>query len=173
MRTLITTCTLLAALGGLADAARADSGGHAHGTPHEGAAHAGDSHENEAHAAALGRPADPADATRTVAVTMDDRMRFTPDRIEVGRGETVRFLVTNVGALKHEMVLGSAAELREHAALMRRFPEMEHADPNAVSVAPGASAELAWTFAEPGAFDFACLAPGHLEAGMTGQLIVK
>ncbi len=124
------------------------------------------------HAAALGQPGDPAKVSRTVEVTMSDAMRFTPDRIEVKRGETIRFRVKNDGQIQHEWVLGTLDELKRHAALMRKFPEMEHADPNAVSLAPGQAGELIWTFTRAGMFDFACLLPGHFEAGMAGRIIV-
>ncbi|AMO96335.1 copper binding s, plastocyanin/azurin family protein [Collimonas fungivorans] len=104
---------------------------------------------------------------------MNDTMRFTPATILVKRGETVRFLVKNSGKVKHEMVLGSIKELQEHAALMQKFPEMEHSDPNQVSLAPGKSGELIWQFSKAGRFDFACLQPGHFEAGMRGDIVVK
>ncbi len=125
------------------------------------------------HAAALGRPAPLAAATRTVEVDMADNMRFTPERIEIRQGETVRFVVRNRGQIKHEMVLGTVAELKKHAALMAKFPEMEHDDPNAASADPGKTGEFAWTFSKPGTFDFACLAAGHYEAGMKGRIVVK
>jgi len=104
---------------------------------------------------------------------MNDTMRFSPERITIKRGETVRFVVRNQGNAKHEMVLGTLAELKEHAALMRKFPNMEHEDPNAISVEPGKTGEFAWTFSKAGSFDFACLVPGHFEAGMKGRIIVK
>lgn len=104
---------------------------------------------------------------------MRDTMRFVPDYIDVKRGETIRFVVKNNGKLKHEMVLGSAKELKEHAALMQKFPEMEHVDPNQVSVDPGKTGELIWQFTKAGKFDFACLHPGHFDAGMVGKIGVK
>ena len=84
----------------------------------------------------------------------------------------MRFIVRNTGQIKHEMVLGTISELKKHAALMAKFPEMEHDDPNAVSVEPGKTGEFAWTFSKPGSFDFACLVPGHFEAGMKGRIVV-
>jgi uncharacterized cupredoxin-like copper-binding protein len=126
----------------------------------------------DGHAAALGKPGDPGKVTRTIMVEMDDAMRFRPDRIRVKRGETIRFIVRNTGKVKHEMVLGTIKELKEHAELMRKFPEMEHDDPNQVSVDPGMTGELVWQFTRTGAFDFACLEPGHLEAGMVGKVRV-
>lgn len=71
------------------------------------------------------------------------------------------------------MVLGTARELREHAALMTKFPEMEHADPNRVSLAPGRAGEIVWQFTRVGTFDFACLQPGHFDAGMRGKIFVR
>ncbi len=104
---------------------------------------------------------------------MRDTMRFTPSHIVVKRGETIRFILTNKGKLKHEMVLGSRSELKEHAALMRQFPEMEHAEPNQVAVGPGKTGELIWQFTQTIKVDFACLQPGHFEAGMVGKVAVK
>ena len=125
------------------------------------------------HAGSFGMPGDAAKVTRTVNVGMDDGMRFTPSSIAVKRGETIRFVVKNNGKLKHEMVLGSIKELKEHATLMLKFPEMEHAEPNQVSVEPGKTGEMIWKFTKAGKFDFACLQPGHFEAGMVGKISVK
>ncbi len=135
----------------------------------------GKSHETESagHAATLGKPADVARATRTIEVVMGDNMRFEPESIDIRQGETVRFAVRNSGNIKHEMVLGTMTELKKHAALMAKFPEMEHEDPNAVTVEPGKIGEFAWTFTKSGTFDFACLVPGHFEAGMKGKLRVR
>lgn len=68
------------------------------------------------------------------------------------------------------MVLGTPAELQAHAALMQKFPEMEHASPNMAHVKPGADGQIVWQFTQPGEFRFACLQPGHFEAGMLGRL---
>jgi len=58
---------------------------------------------------------------------------------------------------------------------MEKFPEMEHDDPNAVSVEPGKSAELVWKFTKAGTWDigFACLLPGHFSNGMKGKVAVR
>ncbi len=128
---------------------------------------------DEGHAPNLGQPGNQSKVTRTVDIVMSDAMRFTPDNISVKRGETIRFRVKNTGQLKHEMVLGSRAELNEHAKAMAKFPEMEHADPNAISVEPGKTGELVWRFTKSGKFDFGCLVPGHFEAGMQGQIAVR
>jgi len=133
-------------------------------------AHGDEDHDEHA---AFGQPGDPAKVSRSVAIDMNDTMRYNPARISVKRGETIRFVVKNSGQVKHEVVLGTVKELREHAALMRKFPEMEHADPNQLAVGPGKSGELLWQFTKSGTFDFACLQPGHYEAGMHGKIAVK
>ena len=111
-------------------------------------------------------------ATRIVKVEMTDAMRFIPPSVRVARGETVRFVVTNTGKLKHEFVLGTEKELKAHHEVMKRFPEMEHADPNMVTVAPGKTGEVVWRFTKAGTVDIGCLQPGHYDAGMKGAVTV-
>lgn len=111
-------------------------------------------------------------AHRTIRITMADSMRFAPAIIEVGLGETVKFEVHNAGKLPHEMVIGTKKELEEHAALMRKFPGMQHEDASMAHVPGGGTGRIAWTFNRPGTFEFACLVPGHYEAGMRGQIRV-
>jgi uncharacterized cupredoxin-like copper-binding protein len=111
-------------------------------------------------------------ARRTIEVTMGDDMRFTPDLIEVKQGDVVKFKVRNKGALQHEFVLGTRQELDAHAALMLKFPDMEHDEPSMLHVAPGSSGELVWNFNRAGRFEFACLVAGHAQAGMVGKVNV-
>lgn len=115
---------------------------------------------------------DAKDARRTLDIRMTDNMRFTPDRIEVREGETVRLRVVNAGKVLHELVIGTRQELQEHAAMMRKFPNMEHDEPYMAHVSAGKSGALVWNFNRPGEFEFACLIPGHFEAGMVGKITV-
>ena len=130
-------------------------------------------HDHQHPGATFGRPGDPRHVSRTIEIDMSDTMRFTPSGIAVRKGETIRFVVKNSGQLKHEMVIGTQKQLREHAALMRKFPEMEHDDANHVVVDPGKSGELVWHFTKSGTVEFACLQPGHFEAGMRGSIAVR
>ena len=113
------------------------------------------------------------DARRSVEIAMSDDMRFTPSTIDVKQGETLRFVLRNEGRVLHEMVIGTARALEEHAALMRKFPGMEHDEPHMAHVAPGRKGELVWKFNRAGEFDFACLIPGHYQAGMVGKIRVS
>lgn len=121
---------------------------------------------------AIGKPGVAAKVTRTIAVDMSDAMRFTPSAVKVRRGETIRFVVTNSGQLKHEFNLGTEADLKAHYAQMLKFPEMEHDEPNLVSLAAGKTGEVVWQFTQAGTVHFACLHPGHYEAGMKGAVAV-
>lgn len=144
-------------------------------------AHGDDSHSMKKHnfdaakveRRAFGQEGDPKKVTRTIQVDMNDAFRFAPDQVRINRGETVKFVVSNSGKQLHEMVLGTVQDLKKHAELMRKFPHMEHADANMSHVKAGAMGEIVWQFNKPGEFQFACLIPGHFEAGMVGKVVVK
>jgi uncharacterized cupredoxin-like copper-binding protein len=121
---------------------------------------------------AWGIAGDAKSVRRTVEFVMSDDMRFKPDRLQVRQGETVRFVLRNNGQLLHEFVLGTKSELDEHAALMVRFPGMEHDEPYMAHVPPGKTGDIVWTFNRAGEFDFACLMAGHYQAGMVGKVEV-
>jgi len=120
----------------------------------------------------FGIAVDPRKADRTIRVEMRDTMRFVPDEITVRQGHAVRFVAENGGQVLHEMVLGTREELEKHAELMKKFPGMEHDEPHMTHVAPGKSGEIGWKFTRTGTFQFACLIPGHYEAGMVGTINV-
>ena len=122
---------------------------------------------------AFGKSGDPKKVTRTVNVTMSDRMRYTPDSIQVKAGETVKLVVKNEGKMMHELVLGRAQDLKAHAELMKKHPGMEHDEPYMAHVAPGKTESIVWQFNKSGEFQFGCLIPGHFEAGMIGKVVVK
>ena len=109
---------------------------------------------------------------RTIILTMDDNMRFTPDAITIKQGETVRFVVSNQGKQLHEMVIGTQKALGAHAVLMVKFPTMEHNEPYMAHISSGKSQDLIWTFNRAGEFEFACLIAGHYQAGMVGKISV-
>lgn len=121
---------------------------------------------------AIGEAGKAANVSRTVKIDMSDAMRYTPASIDAKQGETIRFVISNSGKVKHELVLGTEKELKDHYEVMKKFPEMEHDDPNMVTVAPGKTGEVIWKFTKAGKIDFACLQPGHYDAGMKGAVAV-
>jgi uncharacterized cupredoxin-like copper-binding protein len=125
---------------------------------------------------AAGQPGDPTKPARTIKVVMRElgkKMAFEPARITVRKGEQIRFLLENSGTDDHEFVLATVGENRKHAELMKKFPDMEHDDPNAKRLASAAHGEILWKFTKVGTFEFACLIPGHREAGMVGKVVVQ
>lgn len=140
-------------------------------------AHAHGPHHHHAAAPVMeqqdwGIAGDAAKVTREIVIRMTDDMRFSPDRVRVRLNETVRFVIRNDGAMLHEMVIGTRAVLDEHAALMLKFPDMEHDEPYMAHVEPGQQGDIVWHFNRAGEFDFACLIPGHYQAGMVGRIVV-
>lgn len=133
-------------------------------------------HHNGGVTYSAGEPGDPKKPAQVIVVTMregDGKMMFFPERLEVRKGEQVRFLLRNNGLLDHEFVVATTEENLKHAEEMRKNPDMEHDDPNAKRIASKKASELVWKFAKAGQFEFGCLIPGHREAGMTGIIVVK
>jgi uncharacterized cupredoxin-like copper-binding protein len=138
--------------------ARADGAkGHEHHQPHSPA----------------GAPGDPAKVSKVIQVRMLDSMRFEPSHIEVRSGQTVKFVVTNTGKIRHEFGVGTHDEQKAHAEMMLADPDMKHEDGSAITVEPGQTRELIWRFGKPGLYEAACQVPGHYPAGMMSTIVVK
>ncbi len=153
----------------------AHEGGHGHESGHaeghgQAAMHAHEKggHNDDHGRSAVGRPGDPAKVDRVIAVDLLDAMRLDfKSPFTVRPGETVKFVVSNRGAIRHEFSIGSAAEQAAHREMMRRMPGMVHEDGNSITVEPGQTRELVWTFDGQDEVVFSCNIPGHAEAGMT------
>jgi uncharacterized cupredoxin-like copper-binding protein len=133
-------------------------------------AHSHEQHGHESYAA--GQPGDARKPARTVEIEMSE-MAYTPSRIEVKRGEQIRFVVRNAGKEDHEFLLATTEENLKHAEVMKKHPHMEHDDPNGVRLAPNKSAEILWKFTKAGTFEYSCLIPDHRDYGMIGRVTVK
>jgi uncharacterized cupredoxin-like copper-binding protein len=157
MKSTFSTTQKLIALAALALSGSAFAGGN----------HAGGHGDEET---AIGKPGMATQASRTITVDIGDNMRYTPSDIQVKQGETVRLIIRNNGQVKHELSLGTQKELLEHREQMKKFPDMEHDEPGKVTVAPGKQGEIVWQFTTAGTVNFACLMPGHYEAGMKGTI---
>lgn len=113
------------------------------------------------------------EVSKTIVIQMGDNMRFSPEKINIKLGDTIRFDILNKGKLLHEMVIGTKPVLDKHAEMMQKHPNMEHDEPYMAHVAPGKSSQIIWKFNRAGSFDFACLIAGHYQAGMVGKIEVK
>jgi uncharacterized cupredoxin-like copper-binding protein len=141
-----------------------DTGHDTHHHKHQGAGHA---------ASHAGEPGRAKQVSRTIQVRMLDSMRFEPSIIQVKSGETVKFVVTNTGKLRHEFGIGTAEEQAAHAEMMLADPDMKHDDGNVIAVAPGQIGALIWHFGEAGEYQAGCQVPGHYPAGMKATIVVK
>jgi uncharacterized cupredoxin-like copper-binding protein len=120
----------------------------------------------------FGAPAHAADADRTVEITASDDLTFDPAEMTVSPGEVITFRVINDGQIPHDFVLGDEAAQEEHEEEMAEMEDMEHDEPNTLSVAVGETKELTWRFGESGTVIFGCHQPGHYAGGMLGHVTV-
>ena len=125
----------------------------------------------------IGKKGDKAKAKRIINISMreteDGKMLFEPKVLQFRKGETVILNFTNKGDTDHEFVMDTEEKVQEHKAVMEKNPDMAHADDNSLRLAPKAKGQIVWTFAKSGPFTFACMIPGHYEAGMHGKMKVN
>ena len=119
-----------------------------------------------------GEPGNPKKPSREIVVLMSE-MDYTPSKIDVKRGEQIRFVIRNVGSESHEFLLASTADNLKHAEQMKKNPDMEHDEPNGLKLAAKKSGEVLWKFTKAGTFEYSCLIPTHRELGMVGKVVVK
>jgi uncharacterized cupredoxin-like copper-binding protein len=143
--------------------------------PMPASAHSGHD-QHKAHSFAAGEPGDPKRPFRTVEILMTDegaKMAYAPDRLEVKRGEQIKFVLKNVGVVDHEFLIDTKQNNAKHKLEMEKNPDLEHEEPNGARLKPGASREILWRFTKAGTFEFACLLPGHYESGMKEIVKIK
>lgn len=124
----------------------------------------------------FGSPGKESEVARTVKVQAADTMRFEPGKLQIKQGETIKFVITNVGRIKHEFAIGDRATQRAHETMMRKIPNMKHEDDAAtVSLEPGETKTLVWKFDKrPAApIEVACHEPGHYQAGMKMAVVLS
>jgi len=92
-----------------------------------------------------------------------------PQRTTFQVGQPYLFAVGNEGAAVHEFVIEPAGKVDEP---LEADVNGEERESEIEDIAPGETAELEWTFTEPGRYQFACHIPGHFEAGMVIEVEV-
>jgi len=175
--------TLLLASPALAGGASHDHGSSAGMSKDEAEMH--DQMEDRmAGTSAFGMKGDPAKVSRAVEIEASE-IRFDLEALQVERGETIRFVVTNKGEQPHELSIGDEAyheiarQMMAHMAEMGMDPASDehaavHAAAGNTAIVPvGETREVVWAFTEPGSFEFSCNFVGHAEVGMKGRIIVS
>lgn len=110
-------------------------------------------------------------AAQRIEVTLTDALKMEPAEMTVKAGEPVTFVVTNTGAIEHEFYLGDEAMQAEQEAAMQAG-EMMHDTSEGVSVGPGETKELTYTFESAGQTLAGCHVAGHYGAGMKAVITV-
>lgn len=172
MKTLIQTAFAALFLATTATAGFADEG-HKQGddsTAAKESHHAHDGAHGHSNSAA-GRPGNPGKISRTIKITALD-IKYDKREIQAKAGETIKFVVTNTGKLRHEFMIGDMEEQRQHAEMMKQMPDMLHEDANTLTLEPGETKSLVWQFTKAGKLEVACHIPGHYEAGMKSRIVV-
>jgi uncharacterized cupredoxin-like copper-binding protein len=110
----------------------------------------------------------------TITVTLTDTMRIDPGLMTMSAGQAMTFVVTNTGSIVHEFTLGSANIQDEHEEEMMETGgmPMAHDEDNAISVAPGQTKTLTFTFDMPGTYFAGCHVMDHYAAGMKATISV-
>ncbi len=148
-------------------AAGSHDDGHGHEEKSQMETHMDGDHDHSDSMSAVGIPANASDANTVIYVNLLDTMRFEFDKpLALNQGDTVRFVVNNLGKIRHEFSIGNETEQIAHRVMMQKMPDMMHEDGNTVSVEPGKTKELTWKFSANEKVVFACNIPGHAEAGM-------
>ena len=133
------------------------------------------------------------DVSKVINVEMFDNY-YKPNKIKVKKGETVKFIVKNMGELVHEFNIATKemhikhqpemAKMVEHEILladtidknkMKEMAKTDHAmahkHANSVLLEPNETGEIIWKFNTSAKLEIACNVPGHYEAGMVAKII--
>ena len=130
--------------------------------------------------------------TKTVEIKMYDNY-FEPNVIKVKKGETVKFIVSNLGELVHEyniatkemhikhqpemmmmveneILLIDRVDKEKMKQMAKKNPSMAHSHSNSLLLSPGEKGELVWKFSNKAKLEAACNVPGHYEVGMIAKI---
>ncbi len=143
----------------------------------------------------IGEKGDPTKIDRTIEIEMYDNYYY-PTQIDVKKGETIKFVVKNLGELVHEYNIGTKemhikhqpemAKLVEHEILLadkidhekmkkmsKKDHSLGHSHANSVLLEPNETGEIIWKFSKNVSLEMACNMPGHYETGMVGKINIK
>ena len=143
----------------------------------------------------IGEKGDPNKVDRVIEIEMHDNYYY-PENIDVKKGETIKFIVKNLGNLVHEYNIGTKEMHIKHRPEMMKLVENEilladkidrkkmkemskkdhsmgHSHANSVLLEPNETGEIIWKFSKNISLEMACNMPGHYEVGMVGQINLK
>lgn len=110
-------------------------------------------------------------AALQIEVNLTDSFRMEPAELTVRSGQPVTFVVTNTGVIEHEFYLGDEAAQAEQEQMMASG-QMAHDTAESISLQPGETKELTYTFATVGLTFAGCHVAGHYAAGMKASITI-
>jgi uncharacterized cupredoxin-like copper-binding protein len=137
------------------------------GEPHHLRYHGKKGEGEQARVFAFGQPGDEKSVSRTVQIDIHDDAGFSPRSLKLRPGETVRFVVRNLGNVRHEFRIGDPEYQQAHEDMVRRMPGVEHNDTNAIVVGPRETGWIIWHFGEAPIVELA----SHLSGQYQGDKI--
>ena len=140
----------------------------------------------------IGEPGHLNEVNRTIEIKMFDNY-YEPKEIKIKKGETVKFVVKNMGELVHELniatkemhikhqpemmmmveneiLLSDRVDKEKMKQMAKKNPSMGHSHSNSVLLSPGEKGELVWKFNNKAKIEAACNVPGHYEVGMIAKI---
>ena len=143
----------------------------------------------------IGEKGDPNNVDRIIYIKMFDNY-YEPNLIKVKKGETIKFIIKNLGELVHEYNIGTKEMHIKHQPEMQRLVDYEillvdkidkakmkkmskkdhslaHSHSNSVMLEPNKTGEIIWKFTKNLNLQMACNIPGHYESGMYGKIVLE
>ena len=140
----------------------------------------------------IGEKGDPVEVSKVIIVKMYDNY-YEPNKFEIKKNQTIKFIVYNYGELVHEFNIATKAMHLKHQTEMMKMVEneillvnridkkkmkelakkdhsMSHSHSNSVLLEPNQSGEIIWKFNTNTDIEIACNVPGHYEAGMIAKI---
>jgi len=101
---------------------------------------------------------------------------YSPSSITIPAGEPVVLTINNTGLVEHDFVVEKidvADVTAEDSGSEHHMHDVESSTYDLhASTGPGQTNVLQFTALEPGTYKIFCSVGGHIEAGMTGELVV-
>ena len=143
----------------------------------------------------IGEKGDPNKIDRVVNIKMYDNY-YEPNVIKIKKGETIKFVVENLGDLVHEYNIGTKEmhikhqpemqKLIDHEILlvdkidkvkMKKMAKMDkamgHSHSNSVLLEPKQKGNIIWKFDNAVNIEIACNVPGHYQVGMIAKVDIN
>ena len=140
----------------------------------------------------IGEKGDSKNIDRTIEIKMYDNY-YEPNLIKVKKGETIKFIVRNLGEMVHEYNIATKEMHIKHQPEMQKLVDhgilmvdkidkekmkkmskidhsMSHSHSNSVLLEPNTKGELIWKFTTDSNLEVACNIPGHYELGMIAKI---